>query len=363
MAQSDKQIFELDIQKQSLTLDGVTYSHEEILSFLKDKSEYCGLYTFLFQWFDGDTHIKVHTSGSTGKPKELVVRKEQMMQSARLTCEFLNLRKGDTALICMSMDYIAGKMMAVRALIAGLDLHFMASCGHPFEKLDKPFRFVAMVPLQVFNSLQIPEERERLKQTEILIIGGGTIDPLLEEELKDFPSEIYCTYGMTETLSHIALRRISGQEASLSYRPFSSVNLSLSPEDTLVIDAPLVSDERLVTNDIAEIHADGSFDILGRKDNTINSGGVKIQIEQVEAKLKPLLNTPFAVTSQSHPKFGEIVVLLVVPPVNTEILKDEMAKLLSPYQMPKKIILVDAIPQTESGKISRAKVKEMASGL
>ena len=363
MVQSDKQTFELDIQKQSLTLNGITYLREEILSFLKNKSEYTGLYIFLSQWFNGDTHIKVYTSGSTGKPKELIVRKEQMMQSARLTCEFLNLKKGDTALICMSMDYIAGKMMAVRALVAGLDLHFITPCGHPFEMVEKQFRFVAMVPLQVFNSLQVIEEKERLRRTDILIIGGGAIDPLLEEELKNFPGEIYCTYGMTETLSHIALRRINGPKAAHSYYPFSSVNLSLSSEGTLLIDAPLVSDERLVTNDIAEIHADGSFDILGRKDNTINSGGVKIQIEQVEAKLKPLLKTPFAVTSQLHPKFGEIVVLLVVPPVNTEILKDEMAKLLSPYQIPKKIIVVDAIPQTGSGKISRTKVKELASRL
>ncbi len=359
--QSKKQVYELDIQKQTLTLDGITYSREEMLCFLKGKPEYAGLYTFLSQWFDGDAHIKVHTSGSTGKPKELVVRKEQMMQSARLTCEFLNLRKGDTALICMSMDFIAGKMMAVRALVTGLDLHFIHSCGHPFEKVEQPFRFVAMVPLQVFNSLQVPEERERLKQTEILIIGGGAIDSLLEDQLNDFPGEIYCTYGMTETLSHVALRRMNGPEASHSYYPFSSVALSLSPENTLVIDAPLVSDERLETNDIAEIHADGSFDILGRKDNTINSGGVKIQIEQVEAKLKSLFHTPFAITSQLHPKFGEIVVLLVVPPVDEDYLKVEMAKILSPYQIPKKIIEVDAIPQTGSGKINRAKTKEIAS--
>lgn len=356
-------MYELDIKKQTLTLDGVTYSPEEIQRFLKDKPEYAGLHTFLVQWFDGNPDLRVHTSGSTGKPKELVVRKEQMMQSARLTCDFLHLKNGNTALICMSMDFIAGKMMAVRALVAGLDIHFIPTCGHPLEKVEQPFRFLSMVPLQVFNTLQVPEERERLKQSDILIIGGGAIDQALEEELKEFPGEIYCTYGMTETLSHIALRRINGPQASVSYRPFSSVALSLSEEGTLVIDAPLVNDEQQVTNDIAEIHADGSFDILGRKDNTIISGGVKIQIELMEKLLKPLLQTPFAITSQPHPKFGEIVVLLVVPPVNTEILKKEMAKVFSPYQLPKKIFLVDAIPETGSGKISRAEVKQIAAGL
>lgn len=361
--QSQKMKYELNIEKQTLTLDGVTYSPGEIQRFLKDKPAYAGLHAFLSQWFDGDDCIRVHTSGSTGKPKELVVRKEQMMQSARLTCEFLNLSKGDSALICMSMEYIAGKMMAVRALVAGLDIHFIPTCGHPLEKVKHPFRFLSMVPLQVFNSLQVPRERGLLKQSDILIIGGGAVDPQLEEELKGFPGEIYCTYGMTETLSHIALRRLNGPQASASYHPFSSVKLSLSPEGTLVIDAPLVNEERQVTNDIAEIHADGSFDILGRKDNIINSGGVKIQIEKVEELLKPLIQTPFAITSRSHPKFGEVVVLLVVPHVDTEKLVDDMQKVLSPYQLPKKIFLVDAIPQTGSGKISRAEVKRMAAEL
>jgi len=168
---------------------------------------------------------------------------------------------------------------------------------------------------------------------------------------------------MTETLSHIALRRINGSQASNSYYPFSSVSLSLSEDGTLVINAPLVSDVVLQTNDIAEINPDGSFNIIGRKDNTINSGGVKIQIEQVEEKLKTLIHAPFAVTSKNDSKFGEIVVLLVAAPVDDEMLKTEMGKVLFSYQVPKKIFVVDSIPLTESGKISRAKVKEIASEL
>lgn len=363
MEENKLQYFEFDISKQVLTLDGITYSSTEALDFLKGKSEYDGLYSFLLEWFDGKTEIKVHTSGSTGKPKELVVRKEQMMQSARLTCEFLHLRKGDSALINMSLGYIAGKMMAVRALIAGLDIHYIPPCGHPLENIRKPFRFLSMVPLQVFNSLHVPEERKILEESDILIIGGGAIDTNLEEELKKLPGEIYCTYGMTETLSHIALRRINGSQSSSSYYPFSSVNLSLSEDGTLVINAPLVSDVVLKTNDIAEINPDGSFNIIGRKDNTINSGGVKIQIEQVEEKLKALIHAPFAVTSKKDPKFGEIVVLLVAAPVDYEMLKTEMSKVLTSYQVPKKIFVVDSIPLTESGKICRAKVKEIASTL
>ncbi len=354
-------MYELDIQKQTFTLGGVLYLREELLHPLGVEQEYVELHKFLSEWFDDNTYIKVHTSGSTGKPKELIVRKEQMMQSARLTCEFLKLRERETALLCMSLNFIAGKMMVIRALVAGLDLHLISPCGHPFERLDKSFRFSAMVPLQVFNSLQIPVERERLLHTEILIIGGGAIDFQLEKELKCLPGEIYSTYGMTETLSHIALRRVNGPKAFSSYFPFPSVSLSLSSEGTLVINAPLVSDESLVTNDIAEIHADGSFDIIGRKDNTINSGGVKIQIEQMEDRIRPLFQTPFAITSCPNSKFGEIVVLLVQSPVDVDCLKRKIATVLPPYQIPKRIIEVNAIPLTDSGKIDRAMAKEIAS--
>jgi len=253
--------------------------------------------------------------------------------------------------------------MAVRALIAGLDIHYIPPCGHPLENIKKPFRFLSMVPLQVFNSLQVPKERKILEESDILIIGGGAIDTKLEEELKKLPSEIYCTYGMTETLSHIALRRVNGEKASKSYYPFSSLDLSLSEDGTLVINAPLVCDQVLQTNDIAEINPDGSFNIIGRKDNTINSGGVKIQIEQVEEKLKEIIPVPFAITSKSDSKFGEIVVLLITAPIDYELLRNEMKKVLTPYQFPKEIFLVDSIPLTESGKIGRAKLKKMASEL
>lgn len=356
-------MYQLNIKQQQLTLEGITYSQGELLCFLKDQPRYAELYAFLLQWFDNDAQIKVHTSGSTGKPKELIVRKEQMMQSARLTADFLKLKQGDKALLCMSINYIAGKMMVVRALVAGLDLYLVPSCGHPFANISQTFRFVAMVPLQVYNTLQIPVEKARLKQTDILIIGGGAIDATLSQELATFPNSVYSTYGMTETLSHIALRKLNGSDASAHYIPFSSVKLSLSTEQTLTIDAPLVCDDHLQTNDIATIHPDGSFTIIGRRDNTINSGGVKIQIEEVEEKLKSLIDVPFAITSQPHPKFGEIVVLLIEHCSNSDLLALEMAIILSPYQQPKHVFVVKAIPLTQSGKINRAATRQLALDL
>lgn len=188
-----------------------------------------------------------------------------------------------------------------------------------------------MVPLQVYNTLQVPEEKERLKQTDILIIGGGAVDEALETEIKYLPTAVYSTYGMTETLSHIALRRLNGASASEHYYPFPSVKLSLSVENTLVIDAPLVCDEILQTNDIARIYPDGSFMILGRKDNVINSGGIKIQAEEMEKLLRPFIPASFVITSVPDQRLGQAVTLLIVGQLDTRELENKLQTTLEPY--------------------------------
>ena len=164
--------------------------------------------SFLEEWNNGLPYVEVKTSGSTGVPKRMRVEKCRMMNSARVTCDFLGLKAGDNALLCMSTDYIAGKMMVVRAIERGLQLITVEPSGHPLagqKGLAPSIDFAAMVPLQVYNSLQVPEERERLRNIRHLIIGGGAIDEGLQAALKDFPNAVWSTYGMTETLSHIAL--------------------------------------------------------------------------------------------------------------------------------------------------------------
>ena len=356
--------YHMDRERQRLTLEGVTYRGKE-LHLIKEKAEressgfLMDLYLFLKDWFDDSPTIQVHTSGSTGQPKTLTVQKERMLQSARITCEFLRLQQGDKTLLCMPLQYIAGKMLVVRALVAGLDLILRTPSGHPLADGEgTPLRFAAMIPLQVYNTLRVKEERERLERMDILIIGGGAIDTALEEEIRQMPNTVYSTYGMTETLSHVALRRLNGPEASAYYTPFPSVKISLSPEDTLIIDAPLVCEERLETNDIARIQPNGSFMILGRKDNIINSGGIKIQIEEVEKRLRPHLAGPFAITSVPDAKFGEAVVLLATAhcPASVE-------ELLPKYQRPKRVLRVEAIPLTGSGKIDRPACRALAERL
>ena len=353
---------------------------------------------FLSEWNNDSDRVLVHTSGSTGKPKPMMVEKKRMLNSARITCDFLGLKPGDSALLCMSLDYIAGKMVVVRSIERHLHLISVSPSGHPLKDINLKdangkdvngeITFAAMVPMQVYNTLQVPEERERLTHVRHLIIGGGAIDASLEKELQALPGNIaiWSTYGMTETLSHIALRRINGAEASEWYQPFDSVKISQTEEGCLVIDAPLVCAETLVTNDIVEIESyiynkvekhdeveknevveKLRFRIKGRKDNVICSGGIKIQIEEVEALLKPHLEKPFMIAKKKDEKFGEIAVLLT----EDEDLKKVEAtirRLLSgksddsnksseskchKYWIPREYRYVEHLPLTETGKPKR----------
>ena len=356
---------------------------------------------FLSEWNNDSDRVLVHTSGSTGKPKPMWVEKKRMLNSARITCDFLGLKPGDSALLCMSLDYIAGKMVVVRSIERHLHLISVSPSGHPLKDIDlkdangkdinEEITFAAMVPMQVYNTLQVPEERERLTHIRHLIIGGGAIDASLEKELRSLPGNIaiWSTYGMTETLSHIALRRINGAEASEWYQPFDSVKICQTEEGCLVIDAPLVCAETLVTNDIVEIESyiynkvekheevethenvvKHRFRIKGRKDNVICSGGIKIQIEEVEEFLKPHLEKPFMLAKKKDEKFGEIAVLLsedkeikTVEATVRRLLSDEKFSGESEktsnhknhkYWIPREFRYVDHLPLTETGKPKRS---------
>ena len=354
-----------DRQRQRLLLQGKEYTAGDISRLVAEGAENCppalwDLYLFLEKWFDASPVITVHTSGSTGAPKELVVRKDRMMQSARLTCEFLNLQAGDTALLCMNLRYIGAMMVVVRSLVAGLNLIVRPASGHPLSDIEEPLRFAAMVPLQVYNTLRVPEEKARLEQTDILIIGGGAVDDSLEAEMSALPTAVYSTYGMTETLSHIALRRLNGDTASKHYYPFPSVELSLSAESTLVIKAPLICGEVLQTNDIACLYPDGSFTIAGRKDNVINSGGIKIQAEEMEKRLRPFIPVPFVVTSVPDPRLGQALTLLIAGQVDVRELESKLQTVLDAYHRPRHIFMTESIPQTENGKTDRAGCRILA---
>ena len=362
-----------DISRQEIHIEGITFTAADARLasdggssrlqhlFSEDKSGFkSSLADFLAEWFNETDTVKVHTSGSTGTPKELWVEKRRMMESARLTVNFLDLQPKDTALLCMPLQYIAGKMVVVRSLVAGLNLLPVAPCSRPLQYLETAPDFAAMVPLQVYTSIQNPRDKELLRQIRHLIIGGGAIDRTLGEELRDFPHAVWSTYGMTETLSHIAMRRLSGETAGKWYTPLSNVHVELSDNETLVISAPDICDGVLVTNDRAVINEKGQFRILGRTDNTINSGGIKLQIEEIESRISELLGNVdaeghFRIAGKKDPLFGEIVVMLLdesILPLESKIA--EAVAELPKYWRPREVVRVKSLPMTGNGKPDRA---------
>lgn len=318
---------------------------------------------FLEDWHSASPVLTVHTSGSTGTPKPISVEKRRMQASAERTCRFLGLTADDVALLCMPLDYIAGKMVVVRCLVSGMKLLSVKPSSHPLKALSEQPSFVAMVPLQVYKTLQVPAERERLLHVRNLIIGGGAINSMLENELKNFPNAVWSTYGMTETLSHIALRRINGPEASIYYTPMDGVETRQCDDGCLEIFAPVICSMRLKTNDIVEMASDGrSFKILGRKDNVIDSGGIKVQAEQVEELLKEHLSGRFAITKRTDKALGERVVLAMEA---NELPKESVCALcrevLPKYWVPKDYVVLQQIPLTETGKIARKKLEQIVT--
>ena len=319
---------------------------------------------FLAQWNDASPTMEVRTSGSTGTPKLIYIEKERMRASARMTCDFLGLKPADTALLCMPLDYIAGKMMVVRALERNMKLLSVEPSGHPLadntlsDLNEGIVHLAAMVPLQVWNTLRVPEERERLHHIKHLIIGGGAIPQELEQELRTLPINVWSSYGMTETLSHIALRRISEDY----YSPLPGISLSQDQDDCLIINAPALCAQTLYTNDIVRFHGKDRFQVIGRRDNTICSGGIKIQIEQVEAWLQSIGIDNIMVTYREDKVLGQALVYLTTDKIDTDMLRKSVPTDTpnSKFWLPRHIVKVSSLPLTPTGKPDRATAKQLA---
>ena len=248
----------------------------------------------------------------------------------------------------MPLKYIAGQMMVVRAETWPLKLIGVTPSLRPLKDLDETPFFIALTPAQAYDTLD--NEPEKLARIPRILIGGGAISKELEERLlKVCTGEAWSSYGMTETLSHIALRRIGERY----YKPLEGVSLSTDEEDCLIVDAPEICPERLHTNDRVELLSDGRFRVLGRRDNVVCSGGVKLQIEEIENKIVDsglLKVNAFALTGIDDPRWGQALTLLTTTPIEME----ELRKVLPSYECPKFIKIVKEIKLTETGKIRRA---------
>ncbi|MCL9804276.1 AMP-binding protein [Flavobacterium amniphilum] len=328
--------------------NGSYLSREELcniaLDYLEDDLEYLkNTGSFLLKWFDDNDFIEVQTSGTTGTPKLITVNKIAMYNSAVATGSFFGLKSGNTALCCLPVKYIAGKMMLIRALVLGLEIDLVEPKSSPMNR-DKFYDFVAMVPLQVENSI------DKLNLIGQLIIGGTKLKPELASEILKSSCKAFETYSMTETVTHVAAKKV-GMEA---FKILPNVSISLDNRGCLVIDAPKLNPGIIVTNDLVSIISDAEFIWKGRADNVINSGGIKLFPEQIEDKISDKINNRFFIGGIPDDRLGEKLALIIEGENFT--IEEKIFKDLEKYEKPKTVIFVSKFQETETGKIKRKEI-------
>ncbi len=327
-------------------LNGFHFDRDDMLriaySYIKEGDEYeQPVGKFFLDWFDDNSFMYLQTSGTTAAPKMIKIEKQAMVNSALATGDYFDLSAGDKVLHCLPVKYIAGKMMFVRGFILGLDMEFVAPSSHPMRRNEIKYDFVAMVPLQAKNSLK------ELVDVKKMIIGGVAMSSKLESKLTKIKTQVFETYGMTETITHIAAKRV-GEKA---FTVLPGVTISYDEKNCLAIHAPKISKDVIVTNDLVELVNENQFVFLGRLDNVINSGGIKLIPEQIESKLSNHIKNRFFVIGIPDETLGEKLVLVIEGDQQT--IDDSIFEDLDKYQKPKEIVFVAKFKETENGKVLR----------
>jgi O-succinylbenzoic acid--CoA ligase len=348
-------------------LNGKSFSSSEaLIAYSETISD--ELEQFLKHWFNNADYVEAKTSGSTGTPKVVQIKKEYMVNSALATAQFFNIYEKTKALLCLPISYIAGKMMLVRALVLGWEIDIVEPTSNPLKNITKQYGFCAMVPLQLFNSVP------NLNVVKKVIVGGGAVSNKVIDAIQDVDTEIFETYGMTETVTHIALRKLNhtniGQVSFFKVLP--NITISLDNRGCLVVNAPKISPNCIVTNDLADVISETEFSWLGRIDSVINSGGIKLIPEQIEQQLAAVFDFNFFVTGLPDEKLGERLFLLIEnnsdlnlkKVLEKEILrKIDKLTTLKKYEKPKQIIFLDSFSYTHTNKINRITTLEKVKNI
>lgn len=308
---------------------------------------------FLNEWYNDQSFVQVKTSGSTGIPKLIRMSKQTMSASARMTNQFFGLTAASSALLCLPASYIAGKMMLVRAIEGDYQLTAVPPSANPFVDLNDKFDFSAITPYQLVQSAS------ELSSTDIrqIIVGGSPVTPDIENLSSSWKVALYETFGMTETASHIALRKFNGSDKSKYFQVLQGVEISQDDRNCLVIKAPHLTDEVLITNDIVEIHGSKEFQWLGRFDRVINTGGIKVFPEQIERKMQDIVRFPFFISSLPDLSLGQKVILVVEHFGLSEAEKGQiyasLSTCLNKYEIPKEIYTLPQFVYSSANKILR----------
>lgn len=347
----------------SLLLNGkaVSYSAIKAGSYYGETDFEKTTLSFCRQWLNGKGLFSLKTSGSTGEPKVINVSRYQMKLSAKQTIKYFNLSPEDTVLVCLNTAYIAGIMMLVRGLESGAKIIATEPRSNPFEKINTPIDFLAVVPLQLSDLLNTPRTKAKLEQCRAIIVGGAPVSLKLDEEIQNSNANIYATFGMTETLTHFALKQLNPIREE-SFTALDDVVLGQDDRGCLSIGSPVTENKILATNDLIELTSQISFKWLGRVDNVINSGGIKHQIEYLERKVEQALlhlalDYRFFIGSIKDEKLGEKIVLLIECESEIEaITKMNWTPYLDQFQKPRKIIYQKRFIETPTGKIDRREI-------
>jgi O-succinylbenzoic acid--CoA ligase len=336
------------MRNKTIHLNGTLYGVSEIQAkldlSLPDWER--AIFNFLLEWFSSSETIEVLTSGSTGTPKVIHREKKHVQESAMMTGDFFSFTPSQSALLCLPAQYIGGKMMLVRAIEWELELDYIAP-KTALDIPDKTYHFSAMTPQQIAGSIQ------NISNIKTIIIGGAPINSVLEKRLIPLPTHLYATYGMTETVSHIALRKLT-KNGNETYTALPKVSFSTDSNSCLIISAPTLLEHPITTTDIVKLIDTTSFNWIGRSDFIINSGGLKISPEKLEAATSHLFSSAYFFFGKPDEKWGHKVILLVEGiPYNTDRLHTELASVLSSYQVPKEIIFIPKFIRTVNGKLNR----------
>lgn len=339
-----------------INLDFNTYSPSEILNQLKDSVlvPWVASYANFLEEFISKNELTIHTSGTTGERKKMLVSKHQMQLSANATLAFFNLCPGDHVFLNLSCEFIAGKMMLVRAIEGELNCFLTEPSSDPSDKIDKQFSFAPFVPLQIKNLLT----RGKISHFDKVLIGGGKVDEDLINELIKSGVNSFESFGMTETLTHFAIKKISPKKED-SFQVLNGFEISKSKSNNLVIESNPITGKKIKTNDIIDLKSKRNFIWKGRSDNLINSGGVKLIPEEIEAKISKHISIPFVLVGLTDDILGEKIVLVLeseseidLGKINTELEKFEKIKTQKClYQF----------PRTISGKIKRKEIIKILS--
>jgi len=342
--------------------NGLFFTREELkevaYSYIKEGEPYEQVTgDFLFDWVNDKPYIRVNTSGSTGKPKRIMLQKQHMINSALASGDFFGITVGDSALHCLPSNFIAGKMMLVRAMVLGLEIDTVEPTGDPLSGIEKDYDFCAMTPFQTKNSLQ---QLNRIKK---LIVGGAPVPKTLINRLQNKKTEVFETYGMTETVTHIAAKQLNNFSdgksiENTSFKILPHISISQDERACLVIEASEILKAPIITNDIVNLVSDREFKWMGRYDNVINSGGIKLMPEQIERKLAAIIPNRFFVAGVPDEALGEKLILVIEGDAIDEasVLREIKAlKSLDTYEVPKAIYHTAVFEETENRKVIREK--------